>query len=490
MKADSTDQANASGVSASEPVNDPFAVDLFAGSRPPADALLTEAAASPVQETKERTDGSGLLAWQERLPRVSEKRARLSAALARLPPPLSSEATAMIVRFLARYTNVPADEISVSVVDLREAELMTFARRAETAPRVFLSFAFEPDGARLSVEMITGFVSVIVDRVLGGEGSSPGALRPLSKTEQAVFEFLCLSLIHDFNEEMREPLLRLDAVTPHPPTWLRGDTTLEPVDEATLDTDTLSAHGFIMAVRFWLGSKSAVARVYIPSDSLDAMRHPLLFASRAPAPEAKIEQHKRFTSHVRLRLLIGETNVAAAELVELERGDVLIVERPRVQWRDGRIKGEALVCAGEGRTVTIAGSIRTTAKLPYEEDDHARHSPPQETIQLVSSGISTAHGRSEAERLIMEEGKEVEENSDAAEGLLALDELLLTVRVELAARRISLDELARLRAGQVLELGCRATDPVELITEDRRIARGELVDIEGRLGVRITQLLS
>ena len=68
--------------------------------------------------------------------------------------------------------------------------------------------------------------------------------------------------------------------------------------------------------------------------------------------------------------------------------------------------------------------------------------------------------------------------------------LLLTVHVELAARRIRLDELAQLRPGQVIELGCKATDPVDLVTEERRVARGELVDIEGRLGVRITQVFT
>jgi type III secretion protein Q len=46
-----------------------------------------------------------------------------------------------------------------------------------------------------------------------------------------------------------------------------------------------------------------------------------------------------------------------------------------------------------------------------------------------------------------------------------------------------------LRVNQILDLGCKATDPVDLIVDGRRIARGELVDIEGRLGVRITQVL-
>jgi type III secretion system YscQ/HrcQ family protein len=84
----------------------------------------------------------------------------------------------------------------------------------------------------------------------------------------------------------------------------------------------------------------------------------------------------------------------------------------------------------------------------------------------------------------------MEENSqaDSGEGAALLDGLLLTVHVELAGRRMRMDELAQLRAGQILELGCRATDPVDLVVEGRSIARGELVDIEGRLGVRIAQV--
>ena len=71
-----------------------------------------------------------------------------------------------------------------------------------------------------------------------------------------------------------------------------------------------------------------------------------------------------------------------------------------------------------------------------------------------------------------------------------IDAVMVSVRVELAARRLQLDELSRLRKNQILDLGCNATDPVDLVVEGRRIASGELVDIEGRLGVRITKVLS
>lgn len=73
---------------------------------------------------------------------------------------------------------------------------------------------------------------------------------------------------------------------------------------------------------------------------------------------------------------------------------------------------------------------------------------------------------------------------------VSLDDLVVTVRIELAARRLRLEEVAQLRVGHILELGCKPTDPVTLTIDGRPIARGELVDVEGRLGVRITQARS
>ena len=83
--------------------------------------------------------------------------------------------------------------------------------------------------------------------------------------------------------------------------------------------------------------------------------------------------------------------------------------------------------------------------------------------------------------------EEVETNAPSTEANL-IDSVTLTARVELAARRIRMDELLRLRPGQILDLGCQPTDPVDLVVDGRRVARGELVDIEGRLGVRIIQI--
>ena len=64
----------------------------------------------------------------------------------------------------------------------------------------------------------------------------------------------------------------------------------------------------------------------------------------------------------------------------------------------------------------------------------------------------------------------------------------LCVRLEVGALEMSAAEWAALRPGDVVQSGRRLDDPVILRAGGREIARGELVDVEGELGVRITQV--
>jgi flagellar motor switch/type III secretory pathway protein FliN len=63
----------------------------------------------------------------------------------------------------------------------------------------------------------------------------------------------------------------------------------------------------------------------------------------------------------------------------------------------------------------------------------------------------------------------------------------LVVRVEVGAVTLSAAEWAALGPGDVVALGRRVQEPVVLRIAGAEVARGELVDIEGELGVRIRE---
>jgi len=64
----------------------------------------------------------------------------------------------------------------------------------------------------------------------------------------------------------------------------------------------------------------------------------------------------------------------------------------------------------------------------------------------------------------------------------------LPIRILLGRTELLLQDIAQLGAGAVVELDCSPDDPVEIIVNDRVIAHGEVVVVDGNYGVRITKM--
>ncbi|HEY4222587.1 MAG TPA: FliM/FliN family flagellar motor switch protein, partial [Myxococcota bacterium] len=96
-----------------------------------------------------------------------------------------------------------------------------------------------------------------------------------------------------------------------------------------------------------------------------------------------------------------------------------------------------------------------------------------------------AHG---AERLVEGEHSEGEDGpSPEAAGLL--EDITVAMVVELGRVMVSAADVVQLRAGQVIELARAPGEPVDLVVDGKRVGKGELVEIDGELGVRILSLV-
>lgn len=69
-------------------------------------------------------------------------------------------------------------------------------------------------------------------------------------------------------------------------------------------------------------------------------------------------------------------------------------------------------------------------------------------------------------------------------------DLPVTLIVELGRVGLPLAKLADLKPGDILDLKRNSREPVELTSNGRLIARGELVRVEENIGVRITYVLT
>jgi flagellar motor switch protein FliN len=83
---------------------------------------------------------------------------------------------------------------------------------------------------------------------------------------------------------------------------------------------------------------------------------------------------------------------------------------------------------------------------------------------------------------------EVNGNKSQA-NLEMLMDVPLKISVELGRTRMSLRQTLELVQGSVIELDRLAGDPVDVFVNDRLLARGEVVVVDDKFAVRITELI-
>jgi flagellar motor switch protein FliN/FliY len=78
-------------------------------------------------------------------------------------------------------------------------------------------------------------------------------------------------------------------------------------------------------------------------------------------------------------------------------------------------------------------------------------------------------------------------------GVQSLDFILdipLKVAVELGRSKMAIREILQLAQGSVIELSKFAGEPLEVLVNDKLIARGEVVVVNEKFGIRLTDIIS
>ena len=182
---------------------------------------------------------------------------------------------------------------------------------------------------------------------------------------------------------------------------------------------------------------------------------------RVPTPERrepKLAPRLSRLGDVRLSVpwVSAVSSVAVAELTRLGIGDV---------W----VPGASAWLGGD--TTMDAGML-----VPPGVD---RGLPVRVSGGRIVLGAGAVRMPEELESKVSQEDSELEQ---------IVGETQLVVRLEVGALEMTAAEWAALRPGDVVQSGRRLEDPVILRAGGREIARGELVDIDGEVGVRITRV--
>ncbi len=86
--------------------------------------------------------------------------------------------------------------------------------------------------------------------------------------------------------------------------------------------------------------------------------------------------------------------------------------------------------------------------------------------------------------------KTLTETKGSQKDLDFLLDIPLEVTVELGRARMLIRDLLQLGQGSILELDKLAGEPLEILVNNRLVARGEVVVVNEKFGIRLTEVIS
>jgi len=300
-----------------------------------------------------------------------------------------------------------------------------------------------PGGRRALLAIDPRLAPRLARRALGTDVAADelAAPRPLTTAEEGVMEMIVGALVDGSSAPARVEgvaqegeLVRL-GLSGGPEAWL-----------------------WVVAARVTTPVGSGWARVIAPAS---------LSLAAAPAPAASLFAHRARLADapVTLHLELARVPLAAGELATLAVGDVVLTGRAAAGPRlgavtlrltrggfRGRLDGEALVIETPFLPTTppLEG-----ATVPMDDQDPQQQQKPAAAPPAPEDGA-------------------------------LVSELPVEVIAELGRVTMTGRELLELRPGAVLLVGRPLSGPVDLTVGGRVVARGELVDVEGEIGVRVT----
>jgi len=455
---------------------DPFAVDIF-GKESAAESEKTSITAPIAPVAGWQINQPRRAAWFDELPRVSRREAEFSNSILELPPDLPASAAKKIEETIAYYTLRPPQDVHCRMISMTEVNLTEAVRQLAKASQIFLNFGCRSNQSQALMALDIDFAASIINSVLVGD-VGVFAVRELSAIERTIIEFLGINILGEINQLLGQTLFCLQSIS----------------TEASAPFDA-AERGAEIVIDINFGNFGGALSLFASRQFLAALNA----ATRDGATEKASGKNflpalERFVPKLKLHALIGTTHLSGADLYYLEPDDIIIIDQPEIDWRSASFQGGLRVYPGSGRNFGFYGNVSENGddaelKLKIEEISVGARSEAPAAMRMQMNETENNLAETETNEPTPEnEAQTASEN--APENPSVLENVLVTLRVELGASKISLRELQALRAGQIISLGCRPTDPVRIVTDggEQPVATGELIEIEGQLGVRLTKI--
>jgi flagellar motor switch protein FliM len=366
-----------------------------------------------------------------------------------------------ICEILQEALKVPAklSGVDIQPIDARNLKSMLPAQSC------FALLGAAPGTHKIIVDIDPALVTQAIDRLLGGDGQTAVIRRSLTQVEQGVVSFMLLKLIGTFYDGWtsgREVALTLDD-------FLGTRDELENIIED--DTDY-----YLFGLKASLGDCIGYARILLPARFIETFAKPIAQSGGTPEELEHMRQVLRQVAdqEVEMKVEAGRLELSPGDIATLEAGDIIILEHHQLTLTPEGPTGNISAYIGAGNNGRLQGQlVIAEGQLKFAISQILVQEQPIEapmTDELTDEPTI----------------QEVTDNLPETEGLLR--DIDAPVVIELGRLKMNTAQVARLKSGQILRLPRNANDPVDLVVNDKLFARGELVEIDGELGVRLVHV--
>ncbi len=310
-------------------------------------------------------------------------------------------------------------------------------------------------GTRLAIGIENALAHAVVDRLLGYDRNFGETRHQLTPVEWGIWTFLILRVL----DALDSTSIRLDRAGPDP---------FDPTGLGALITVRWGVRiGAVSgSIRLWISE--AMARPWTES--------PALLGSHRPLSEGSSARWGELAGSWRA---VAGTIALPQGLKRLKVGGVLPLTETRLSGTpaspDGPLDLVVDLDGSDGRILISARPVADSGGRLVRLEGGPQREPGPRDLLLVSAKDTRPMS-----------SQPIASNPTAPD-TSPLD-VPVTLAVELGRVNLTLSRLADLKPGDVVELGRHSRAPVELTSNGRLVARGELILIDTDLGVRVTSV--
>jgi type III secretion system YscQ/HrcQ family protein len=455
--------------------------------------------------------------WAQ-LPKVSRQQARLvNTLLVHLPQ--TPFMKGFKERLRALLEGIIHADVDVWLDSTSTVEPGTLATVVAT-PSVLALVGLVPLPHKMLVEIDLPIAQLAIDRLLGGDAHDVDAQRPLSEIEEGIFQFVLLKVLHLLQETMggeRQVGFKLENVAGSL-TMLEGR---YPADERYV----------AMNFKLFFDTTVGTLRVLLPAALVEG-EFPVAAPQDGPALQrwlASLQDRKELVRLLRTQMTIevGRLQLPMADVENLGVDDIIVIEQTDGRMLPGDadtaavLSGQVTGRIGLGAHGAVMGTVQVGDSGRYEVtidslvavgepapmallfggdvDDAGVNmqesvKPSRRVLELRFAPSSFAAGRllptdnHHGHDDDAEHSDGYDEDLPSVDAAAMLADVTVAMVIELGRVQVSAADVMGLRPGQVIELGRSPGEAIDLVVDGKRIGKGELVEIDGEMGVRILSL--